>query len=282
MFGSKKTEKKNTTEMSFLGHVEALRWHLMRAAIVIITLAVVLFIYDAFVFGTIIFGPLKTDFLTYRAMCKISHLMGLGDQLCMTSIPIGKLYNTNLSGQFTMDMWVAFIGALVLGFPYLIFELWRFIKPALHDKETKGTKGFVFFASFLFISGVLFSYFIVVPLTVLFLGGYKVSGEDVVNIITMDSYISNVTTLTLITGIVFELPILVFFLTKFGIMSPGYMRKYRRHAVVIIMIAAAIITPSSDIATLLVVATPLYILYELSIFVSMYVVRKQDAALAKQ
>ncbi len=272
------TGKKSGSDMSFLEHLEALRWHLMRSAVVILAIAVTLFCYDSFVFGKVIFGPIKADFLTYRALCKVSHLMGLADGLCITNMPIQKFYNTSLTGQFGMHMWVSFVGGIVLGFPYLLWELWRFIRPALHTREQKNTRGFVFFASLLFITGILFSYFVIVPLTVLFLGGYYVGDHDVENIITMDSYISNVTTLTLITGIVFELPILVFFLTKFGIMSPTFMRKYRKHAVVVILIAAALITPSSDVATQLVVAFPLYLLYEVSIFVSKYVVKKQQAA----
>lgn len=273
-----KLREKVESEMSFLEHLEALRWHLIRSVVVVIIIAILIFCFDSFVFGTIIFGPLKTDFLTYKALCKLSYLMNLGEDLCIRKIPVPKLYNTDLSGQFTMDMWVALVGGIIVGFPYLLWELWQFIKPALREKEKKNTRGFVFFSSTLFLLGVSFSYFIVVPLTVLFLGGYQVSGDDVVNIITMNSYISNVTTLTLITGIIFELPILVFFLTKFGIMTPIFMRKYRKHAVVIILIAAAIITPSSDIATQLVVAFPLYFLYELSIFVSKYVLRKQNFA----
>lgn len=261
-----------------MDHLEALRWHLMRSAIAVVVFGVVLFCYDTFVFGTVIFGPIKTDFLTYRAICKLSHLVGAGDQFCITQMPIPKLFNTSLTGQFGLHMWVSFVGGLVLAFPYILWELWRFIRPALHDKERKNARGFVFFATTLFLSGVAFSYFIVVPLTVMFLGSYKVGGGDIENIITMDSYISNVTTLTLITGIVFELPILVYFLTRFGIVSPAFMRKFRKHAVVVILIAAALITPSSDIATMLVVAAPLYMLYELSIFVSGYVERKRKNA----
>lgn len=198
--------------------------------------------------------------------------------MCIREIPF-KLINTELSGQFTTHMWISFIGGLIVGFPYVLWELWRFIKPALHEKERKNTTGFVFFASLLFITGVLFSYYIIVPLTINFLGSYQVSA-DVDNMISMSSYISTVTTLTLATGIVFELPIVVYFLTKFGIMTPDFMRKYRRHALVVILIVAALITPSPDISSQLLVAIPLYILYEFSIFVSSYVVKKQQKELS--
>lgn len=264
----------NKEEMSFLDHLEDLRWHLARSVIVVLGLAVTLFCFNDFVFGTIIFGPKHLDFITYRVMCKFSYFIGAGEKMCIREIPF-SLINTELSGQFTMHMWISFVGGLIVGFPYVLWELWRFIKPALHERERKNTTGFVFFASLLFMIGVSFSYFIIVPLTINFLGSYQVS-SDVANMVSMDSYISTVTTLTLATGLVFELPIIVFFMTKFGFMSPEFMRKYRRHAVVVILIIAAIITPSPDISSQVLVAIPLYLLYEISIFVSASVVRSQQ------
>lgn len=257
--------------MSFLDHLEALRWHLVRSAIVVVILAVVLFFLKDLVFDTIILGPKHVDFLTYRAMCRFSHFIGAGDDLCITSIPF-SLINTELSGQFTMHMWIALVGGIIVAFPYILWEIWRFIKPALSAKEQNNTRGFVFFASLLFMTGVLFSYFMIVPMTINFLGSYQVSTE-IANTITMDSYISTVTTLTLATGIVFELPIVVYFLTRFRIISPAFMRKYRKHAVVVILIVGAVITPSPDVSSQLLVSVPLYILYEASIFVSRYVER---------
>jgi sec-independent protein translocase protein TatC len=150
--------------------------------------------------------------------------------------------------------------------------LWRFIKPALTTKERKYATGIVFYTSMLFLIGILFGYYVITPMTVNFLGSYQVSSQ-VANTITLASFISTVTTMTLISGIVFELPIAVYFLTKIGILTPLFMRTYRRHAVVIILILAAVITPTSDITTLLLVAIPLYVLYELSIFVSAYVLK---------
>jgi sec-independent protein translocase protein TatC len=178
-----------------------------------------------------------------------------------------------LSGQFTTHIWVALIGGFMVGSPYVLWELWRFISPALHEKERKYTTGVVFFASILFLSGVLFSYYIIVPMTINFLGNYQVS-TLVKNTISMDSYISTVTILTLIMGLVFELPIVIYFLTKVGIMGPAFMRKHRRYAIVIILIIGAVITPTSDIPTLLIVSTPLYLLYEISIFVSKFAEKK--------
>ena len=260
------------SEMSFLHHLEALRWHLVRSAAAVMALAFVLFYYKDFVFGTVIFGPMHNDFITYRALCKISYLIGLGDSLCMQSISF-NLINIDLSGQFTTHIWVSLIGGVVVGSPYVLWELWRFIKPALHQKEKSHTTGVVLYASLLFITGILFSYYVIVPMTINFLGNYQVS-PMVKNTISMDSYISTVTVLTLIMGLVFELPIIIFFLTKVGLMGPAFMRKNRRFAVVIILIVAAVITPSSDIPTLLFVSTPLYLLYEASIFVSKYAEKK--------
>ncbi len=273
---TQKANNSNVGEMSFLDHLEALRWHLVRAVIVVMSLAIVLFFMKELVFDTILFGPKKTDFITYKLLCRFSHFVGKGDDMCVAEIPF-NLINTDLAGQFTMHMWIAFVGGLIVGIPYVLWEIWRFIRPALTEKERSKTRGFVFFSSVLFLSGVFFSYFIIVPLTVLFLGSYQVS-SDVKNLISMDSYLSTVTTLTLVTGLVFELPIVVYFLTRFGIMTPDFMRKYRKHAVVVILIVGAVITPSPDITSQLLVAFPLYILYEASIFVSKYVVRQQNQA----
>ena len=274
LFGLFNGSKNANGEMSFWGHIDALRGHLFRSAIVVLTLAVVLFCYPEFLFDTIIFGPLKNDFLTYRAFCKLSHLLNLGDQLCFGHYTF-KLQSIGLSDQFTSQMWIAFLGGLILGAPYLLWELWRFIKPALRDIERRASSGFIISATFLFLIGVLFSYYIIVPLSVNFLGNYQVS-KMVENNFTMDSYISTITTLTIASGLLFELPILVYFLTKFGIITPQFMGKYRKHAIVVILIVAGIITPSPDVTSQMLVAFPLYFLYEISIFVSRYVVKKKN------
>ncbi len=281
LFGLLNTKKTNDSgEMSFWGHIDALRGHLFRSVLVVLTLAVVVFFYPEILFDKIIFGPLRSDFLTYRAFCKLGHwlqsnnLFKDGDQLCFGHYTF-KLQSLGLSDQFTSQMWLAIISGLILGLPYVLWEVWRFIKPALKEKERRASTSFIFFATVLFLIGVLFSYYIIVPLMVNFLGNYKVS-EMVENNFTMDSYIDTVTTLSLATGIVFELPIIVFFLTKFGIMTPQFMRKYRKHAVVVILIVAGVITPSPDMTSQLLVAFPLYLLYEASIFVSMYEMKRKS------
>jgi len=273
LFGLLNKTKNAAGEMSFWGHIEALRGHIIRSVIVLFVLAVVLFCYPEFLFDTVIFGPLKSDFLTYRAFCKLSHILNLGDQLCFGHYSF-KLQSLGLADQFTSQMWIALLGGLIIGAPYLLWEIWRFIKPALSETEKKASTGFILSASFLFLVGVLFSYYIIIPLSVNFLGNYKVS-QMVENNFTMDSYISTITTLTLASGLLFELPILVYFLTKFGIITPQFMRKYRKHAIVVILLVAGIITPSPDVTSQMLVAFPLYVLYEASIFVSRFVVRRK-------
>lgn len=272
-FGNKSTGESG--EMSFLQHLEALRWHLVRSAAVVIVLAIVAFFFKDLVFDGVILAPKHADFPTYRAMCKIGQWLHM-DGFCFQDLNF-RLQNIDLSGQFTTHMWISFIAGLLVASPYVFWELWSFIKPALKETERKYATGIVFFTTMLFLMGICFGYFVLAPFSVNFLATYQVSTE-VENIITLDSYISTVTTMTLISGIVFELPILVYFLTKFGILSPSFMNKYRRHAVVVILIAAAIITPSSDITTMMLTAFPLYVLYEISIIVSWRVVSNKRKA----
>ncbi|MFN7294854.1 MAG: twin-arginine translocase subunit TatC [Bacteroidota bacterium] len=261
-------------EMSFLEHLEALRWHLMRSVIAVLLIAICLFFYRELVFDYFLFAPKHPDFWTYRMLCLLSDYLNMGDALCIKELPF-DLINTELSGQFTMHIWVSFVAGFILAAPYVLWEIWQFVKPALHDKERKYSKGVVIYSSLLFFAGVLFGYYVIVPLSINFLGSYQVSA-DVKNMIAMDSFVSTVTTITFASGLVFELPIVIYFLTQIGLMTPQFMRTYRKHATVIILIVAAIITPSPDVTSQLLVAFPLYLLYELSIYVSMYVVKKAE------
>jgi sec-independent protein translocase protein TatC len=260
-------------EMSFLDHLEALRWHLVRSAIAIFVFALIAFMNKELIFDGIILAPKNKDFLTYRILCKLSEKYNL--DMCFNSIDFSVI-NFDISGQFTTHMWIAFMSGFILAFPYFIWELWRFIKPALSDMEKKFSGGIVFFITLLFVSGLLFGYYVITPLSINFLGNYQVSAE-VKNTISLDSYINIVTILSLSTGLVFELPMLVYFLSKIGIITPQFMRKYRKHAMVINLIVAAIITPSPDVTSQLLVAIPLFILYEISIFVSAGVSKAKNA-----
>ncbi len=259
-------------DMNFLDHLEALRWHLVRATIAILVIAVVAFIYKEILFDVIIFGPKSPDFITYRYLCYLSQKFSI--DMCITKIPF-SLISTNMAGQFTTHMVAAGIAGLIVGFPYLLWEIWSFVKPALSTKEKQYTRGIVLSASLLFFTGVCFGYFVLSPLSINFLGSYQVSAQ-VQNAINLDSYISIVSLMTLACGVVFELPILVYFLTKIGIISPAFMRAYRKHAFIVNLIVAALITPSPDVTSQMLVAVPLFILYEISIYVSA-VVSRNDA-----
>ncbi len=257
--------------MTFLGHLEVLRWHLVRSAIAVVVGGVVAFVNKGFIFDKVIFGPRNEDFPTYRFLCYLAERIRV--DLCIEDFSF-NIISVAMAGQFTMHMWVSFITGVVIAFPYIAWEIWRFIRPALNSREKKYSRGAVFFMSLLFFSGVLFGYYLIAPLSINFLGSYSVSAH-VNNQININSYISTITFLTFATGIVFELPVVVYFLSKVGMVTPNLMRTYRKHSMVIILIISAIITPSPDVTSQLLVAVPLFILYELSIFVSAYVIKKQ-------
>jgi len=272
MFKKNQKSAKSGNEMSFLDHLEALRWHLVRSVVAIFVVSIIAFFFKEFLFDGIIFAPKKPDFWTYRMLCMLSQKFNL--DMCISEIHF-NLVSTELSAQFTLHMWVAFLAGVIISFPYIVWEFWRFIKPALHDNEKRNARGIVFYTSFLFSLGVLFGYYIITPMSVNFLGNYRVSNE-VTNMISMDSYISTVTILTLATGIVFELPIAIYFLTKIGIVTPAFLRKYRKHAVIVILILGGVITPSPDITSQMLVSIPLYMLYEISILVSAAVLKNKN------
>ncbi|MCB0410576.1 MAG: twin-arginine translocase subunit TatC [Flavobacteriales bacterium] len=262
-------------EMSFLEHLEALRWHLVRSAAVVMLFAISAFVFNDLIFDTIIFGPLQQDFISYRALCALGYKLGGGDVMCIT-VNTPHLQTLAASEQFFNHMWIALLTGLILGFPYLLWELWKFVRPALKEKELGPVKLFILIASVLFLIGIGFGYFILFPMSYNFLVSYQVSSSGIVQTNnTFDDYVSLISTMTLVTGIIFEMPILVYFLTKLTLLTPEFMGKYRKHAAVIILIAAAVITPSPDVTSQMIVAVPMYLLYEISIFVSRYVVKKQ-------
>ncbi len=260
-------------EMSFLDHLEIFRWHLIRSSIAILVFSIIAFIFKDIVFDLVLLGPKYADFPTYRALCSISQYAGLDDAFCFLESPF-SLMNISMSGQFSTHITTSLLAGFVVAFPYVFWEFWRFISPALHIHETKMAKGIVFFSSVLFLLGICFGYYLLVPLSVNFLGSYQVS-STVANQISLTSFISTVTTVSFATGIVFELPIMVYFLTKIGLLTPDFMRIYRKHAVVVILILAAIITPP-DVTSQILVLLPLMILYEISIKISANVIKNQE------
>jgi sec-independent protein translocase protein TatC len=261
----KEKGKSLESEMSFFEHLNALRGHLIRAAIAILLFTSAAFYFSDFIIDKVIFGPRDPNFWTYRMMCKMGDLLHM-DGWCVSDFDF-TIISTELGGQFNLLINSSIITGVVFGFPYLLWELWRFIKPALHEKEKKAASGFVFYASSLFFLGILFGYFIIAPLSVKFLAGFSVS-DDIKNTFSISSYLSTVLTLTLGSGIVFELPILIYILVSLGVLSAGFMRKTRRYAIVLILIIAAIITPTPDAITMAVVAVPLLMLYEVGILVA--------------
>ena len=264
---------KKTDEMSFLQHLEVLRWHLVRSSMAIIVFTILCFISKSILFDVIIFGPKNPEFVTYRVFCDLSRSLGITELFCMDKMPFDIL-NTKMAGQFSTHIWISLIAGFILAFPYVLYEIWRFVKPGLKDNEKKYSKGVIFFASLLFMGGILFGYYLITPLSVQFLGSYAIS-QEITNFIDLKSYISTVSTITLSTGLIFELPIIVYFLARIGLLTPEWMRKYRRHAFVVTLILSAIITPP-DISSQVLVSLPIVVLYELSIKICARVVRTNE------
>ncbi len=276
-----KSRAKNSTpdgEMTFLQHLEELRWHIIRALGAVVVAAIVAFVFKDIIFDHIILAPNNPGFITNRLLCRLADLVN-APVLCINQDPI-ELISIKMSGQFTTHINISLVAGLIIAFPYVFWEFWRFFRPALYEKERKYARGAVTMASLLFIMGVLFGYFIITPLSINFLGSYRVS-DIVTNQINVSSYIGSVTSVALSAGVTFELPIVVFFLARIGVLTPEFMSKYRRHAIVLVLIVAAVITPP-DVFSLVLVSIPLLLLYEASIFIAHRVVKKKEKTLAAE
>lgn len=250
--------------MSFLDHIEELRWHIIRSMIAILLASVTVFIYAEEIYTHIITGPTRSSFISYRVLCALGKKMGT-DALCMGDIQL-TLQNTEMSGQFLLSFSSSLMMGFILSFPYIFYEFWKFLKPALTEHERNNARGIVFWSSALFMIGILFGYFMLAPFTINFFANYQLS-PDIKNIFTITNYYDSLSDMVLGMGIVFELPIVVFFLSRVGILSPGFMRKNRRYAIVILVFLAQIISPPDWFSWML-VFTPVYILYEISINIS--------------
>ncbi len=272
---SKRNKKDPNQEMSFLEHLEELRWHIIRAFLAIVIFSVIAFIEKDFVFDQVILHPKMPDFWTNRMFAKLAELTGI-ESLKINSGSF-QLISISMSGQFMTHIWTSIVAGLIVASPFVIYEFWRFIKPALYEKERKYSVGAVFYMSALFILGVLFGYYLIVPFSINFLGTYSISSQ-VENQISILSYISTVTSVTLGSGVVFELPVLVYFLSKVGILTPEFMKRYRRHAYILLLVIAAIITPP-DVFSQIIVCLPLIALYELGIIISKKVRKKAEQEL---
>ena len=269
---------KEEKEMSFLQHLEELRWHLMRIVIAVLVVAIALFIFPEFVFEKVIFAPTRTDFWTFVKLCELGTTLGW-DVLCFEEFPF-ELQSRKMMGQFMMHMTASFVGGFILAFPYIFWEIWRFISPGLYAKERRMSRGAVFFVSLLFLTGVSFGYFIVSPVAINFFANYSVY-EAVQNQFDITNYVTTIMILVLGSGMLFQLPIVTYFLSKVGVVTPELMRRYRRHSLVVIFILAAMITPP-DPFTMIFIAVPLIGLYQISILISRTVVRRAEKRALKR
>ena len=272
LFGWRKKNKEEKAEMSFIEHLEVLRGHLFRSALAIAAGAIVFIVYNTFFVREVLMGPTHADFPTYKWLCKVGHAIGLGDNMCMKDIGL-KMQSTSVSGQFSMYFTLIFVGGIIVAFPYIFWEFWRFIKPALTKKELSKTKGVIFWVSFLFFVGIGFGYFIIAPYTVNFFANFQLD-DNIENRWTITSYIDTLVPLILGTGLAFQLPLVMFFLAKVGLMSPDFLRRNRKYAIVIILILAGVITPP-DVISQVICTIPLMLLYEISIWLTAKVQREK-------
>lgn len=244
--------------MSFLDHLEELRWRLVRCAIAILVIGTVLFLYQEWIMETIFLSMKDPNFISFRIMCST-----LG--ICTEEIPV-RMQSMNVAGQFSYALMTSIMGGIVLSFPFIFYQLWSFVKPGLKQKEKGVVKGIVFYVSGLFFLGILFGYFVIAPLTIQFFGTYQIS-KQIENNFTVNSYMSMILSTVFYTGLLFLLPVVVYIFSKLGIITPKFLRKYRKHSIVGVLIVAAAITPP-DVISQIIVSIPILLLYEISILVS--------------
>lgn len=261
----KKPDNSERAEMSFIDHLEELRKHLFRSLIAVVIGMVIAGIYSKFIIDVIVLGPIKDDFVTFRKICSLGRQIGLGDQLCIGKLNV-VMQNVDTTGQVSLFFTSLFVGGFILAFPFVFREFWKFVKPALTKTELKKTRGVIFWVSFLFFLGIFFGYFFLMPFSMNFLATFTMS-DTIQNIWTIKSYINTMMPLVLGSGLAFQMPLVIFFLAKIGLVSVSFLRKNRRYAIVAILVLAAIITPP-DVVSQSVVFLPLWILYEISILLT--------------
>lgn len=269
-------QEEEEAEMSFIDHLEALRWHIMRAVLAVFISAIGFFIFIDWIFDNIIMGPTRNDFISYRFLCSLSHSLGLGDSLCMPPMKL-NLQVTSVSGTFMSSITISIVGGLIVALPYILWEIWRFVKPALHENELKYTRGVIFWVSLFFFLGACFGYFLLAPFTFNFLANYNIGTVGILEYRPMLSdYLDNLIDIILGAGIAFELPMATWVLSKMGLITPSFLRTYRKYAYVVLLVIAAIITPSPDWGSQMIVVIPLVMLYELSILIAARVNKDQQ------
>ncbi len=266
----------NESEMSFIDHLEVLRWHIVRAVISVLICGILFFVYIDEIFDLVIMGPTRNDFISYRVFCSMSHFLGLGDSLCMPPMKLNLQVNS-VSGTFMSSITIAIVGGLIVSAPLIFWEIWKFVRPALKPSELKYTSGIIFWVSMFFFIGASFGYFMLAPFTFNFLANYTIGTLGAINYMpTLSDYLDTLIDITLGAGIAFELPMATWVLSKLGIITPGFLRTYRKYAYVVLLVLAAIITPSPDWGSQLIVVVPLVLLYEISILIAVRVKKKQD------
>jgi sec-independent protein translocase protein TatC len=264
-------------EMSFVDHLEELRWHIVRSLIAVLVIAIVIFINMDWYFDTIILGPIRPDFISYDALCRFSHWARLGDSLCVP-ITNTKLQANTFGSQFISSISIAFVSGFILAFPYIFWEFWKFIKPALTSKEVQTTRFAIFFVSFFFFTGAAFGYYLLAPFTFSFLGNYQLGKLQILETRPiLSDYVDNLVNITLGAALAFQLPVVAYVMTRIGLVTPMFLKTYRKYAFVAILIIAAIITPSPDWMSQMIVTIPLMVLYELSILISKRVYKIEEA-----
>ncbi|MBJ2174643.1 twin-arginine translocase subunit TatC [Aureibaculum sp. A20] len=272
-----KKKTKEEKEMSFLDHLEVLRWTLVRSTLAVLVMSSIAFLMKSFIFDVIIFLPKDPQFITYRFLCNLSEKLGTNG-LCIEEIPF-IVQSRTMAGQFSAHIWTSITVGFIAAFPFILWEIWKFIKPALYVKERKHARSFIIISSLLFFLGVLFGYFLITPLSINFLGSYRVSMQ-VENNTDISSYIGLLRASVLAAGLIFEMPVIIYFLAKMGIVTPEFLRKYRKYAIVVLLLLAAIITPP-DVVSQFIVAIPMAILYEVSIIIASVMARKARKRAAK-
>ena len=258
-------------EMSFLDHLEELRWHLIRSLTAVFVFAIAAFVSKGIIFGEIILGPSKPSFWTYRMLCNLSEILS-SDALCISELPF-IIQSRQMTGQFSMHITSSFVIGLICAFPYAFWEIWRFVKPGLYDKERKAATGATFYVSLLFFMGVFFGYFVVTPISINFLSNYQID-PSILNEFDIISYVSTVTTLVLACALLFQLPIVVYFATKAGLISSSLLKTYRKHSIIVILMLSAVLTPPDPFSQVL-IAIPLGLLYQLSILIAVKLEKKE-------
>lgn len=270
-------EEEEESSMSFLDHLEQLRWHLLRSILAVFVFTVAAFLAKSFVFGTVILGPSKPDFITYRTLCQVADAFSI-PPLCIEELPF-IIQSRQMTGQFSMHMTSSLVIGLIIAFPYLFWEIWRFVSPGLHENERKAARGAVFFVSVLFFLGAAFGYFILAPLSINFLSNYQVD-PSIMNEFDITSYISTLSMLVIASAIMFQLPVVIYFLSMSGLVSSTWLRSYRRHAIVVILIVSALITPP-DVISQLLIAMPILVLYEVGIKIAVRLEKKRAKEFAE-